>query len=296
MTEFNDKPVITETTRVPVFTAEDPLLPLVKRLLESNNEVADKIREYFKTKILPARSDIIAVRSEDLLTCIHNLLQASIRVDDEQPAVDKAEGWYYLTPVEQETFMSDIERNTSLYAESAAFTAAFVRNVVPVLKDNWLQQARNILISLGEYDSAESNDFPDSLVVEKIIYLLRVQILLLAESGQPIQTAFDTPPGSKTTTLQDIIKLIHPSVDKLTVLQFLLRVTNERQGVVVAFNNKILQGETITNMDGPNDVLHDTHEYAVRPPDGVITLGDAIVAIEPLGDYEDNVLRELGLS
>lgn len=295
MTEYIDRPVIIETVRVPVFTAEDPLLPVVKQLLGANKDSADKIRTYFATQIQPTTSGIVAVRSEDLLACIHNLLQGSVSVDSEQQAVAKKKGWYYLTPVTQNTFMSDIERNTGLYAENAAFTAAFVRNVMPVLQVNWLQQARNILISQGEYESAEPNDYPDTLVVERIIYLFRVQLLLLAGSGKSILTAHDTPLGKETSTLQDLTTLIHPSVDAQTVLQFLLSVAEERGGVVVAFNSKIMQGETVTDFDDSSEVLHDIQEIAISPLSGMVKLGDTVVAIESLGDYEDAILKELGL-
>lgn len=284
-----------EMERIPVFTTEDPLLPVVTELLDQHPDQAKSIRALFATKVPSVKEQIVGVRSEDVLTLIYNLLQESTPVDYTDPAVAKEAGWYYITPVSQDNINANIRENKRQYAKSAAFTAAFMRNVKPVLVPDWIGKARILLKNLEEFTDSDSEHYPDALVVEAIIDLFYTQIYLLRQGNNPIPNLEGARHNGESSTLQELAGLIQSGIDKHEVVRFLAEVADTREGVLVAFNESIMQGPLASDSEYADDIIHDANEQAIRPKRGEILLAGAVVAIESLGDYEDNVLKQLGL-
>ncbi len=300
--------------RPAVFSLENPLLPEVRQGLKANPEREEVIKRLFSRNLAEAKDEIIAFRSEDVVTFLDCLLKGSIPVDVASPIVCKIAGWYYLTPIESHPFFDahpeltgnyptrgfyqEIYSNTSVYAPDIAFRTAFSRNVTPVLKPNWQAKARRILAETDPW--VLDPEFPEALVYEEFTNSLASE-LRREDAEIRIGQAFQALEGKYQRSyafLQRFLRLIQQDVDKERVIKFLLKVVQERSGIVVGFNERILeQGRYLTAVTDTEDITHDAPELVIQPKTGFIDLsGEPIIAaIEPLGNYEDRVLTELEL-
>lgn len=302
-----DKPTI------PVFSTEDPLLPIVKARLDQDPKKKSELKGLFANDIRSHQSDIISVRSEDLLTFLDYKTRGVIPIyNDNESIQNKSEGYFFTTgnfehkyftqhpelhpkvrmpKYADVKFMNVVQHNINIYPEVAAFTAAFVRNVLPVLKPDWKNLGRQLLLDIDEHSEVFREDYSPSLIAEQLIEQFKNQSKYTYKGKFMTEEQFQQL-RREPTTFEQLTMLIKEGVDKRKVFEFLEEVSKTRSGIMVGFNEHILQGEIITEANGQTD---GKYEIMIKPPNNQIDISNSVVAIESLGEYEDNVLEQLGL-
>lgn len=298
------------------FSPEDPLLAEVKDKLTARPEKRKEVEELFAETLTAKRDKIIAVRSGDVLTHIDHLVDGGIPTEytqnPDESIMSKTEGWYYLTPIynhpyfteehpelqgEQviEDFYEAVDQNLRHYPEDIAFATALMRNVSPVLIPDWRAKARQLIASYDKF--AAEPDYPEALVFEEFSDLLRKQTEKALRDGLTPTDVLSKLRKRRYDAFHTLKELLTEGIDERKVAQFLFDVYKERGGIIVGFNENVVQGEVLTDVSPEaisRGAIHSSPEMAVRPKSGVIDLSsNPISAIEPLGEYEDRVLTEL---
>ncbi len=310
------------------FPTEDSLLTVVRTRLQSSPELLEKTKGYFSKEIVAAKDEIIGVRCEDVVTFLAHLTQERIPVGLPEwatyPIRSKSPANYHLTTITNNPFYDSPEfkaetisywlteeklyrkkhypqsSNSRFYFETnfltmsehagpTALATVFTRTLPELLRPDWRERAMVMGASFERIHYEEEMDDGEKLMMfERFISLLHEQLdeacdldltanqLLSAEGRREFPKVIGT-----------IYNLFKREAPKAELAEFLLNVVRERNGVMVGFNQNILQSEV--------DYV-DSSEIVIRPEGGFIDLSqNQIVAIEPLGDYEDRVLKELGI-
>ncbi len=303
-----------EPTDAPHFgEVEKSLLFEIKTKFARNPYRVQQTKAFLGTNLNQEKNNIVAVRSDDFFNIFGQLADGEIKVDkDSNMAVrGKAKGWYYTTPLYSHQYFRDhqelvgetynptqsfhteiTDNNVNRYASMGAFLMAVHRNVVPLFKGNYIKDLRQIIINQID-ESAKSRHYSDALVFEAFFEHLRNSIEQASyESIDPTQYLSYKNRYPLLTTFSNLI-----SPDKIqTVFEFLETATEERGGVVIAFNESILKaGKFVTDAQGHHDVTHSTPELAIQAKRGRIDPFEVIQAIELLGNQEDQWAKEIGL-
>lgn len=263
----------------------------------------DQLRSIFRKGPLN-NSGIIAVRTVDILTFLPMLLQGKISVDygeQEKSTVDKPHGWFFTTatplfyglhpdiplPTDHpETLADTIDLNNDVNRLNVLGTC-FSRTVVPLLKPNWKSSVDRIV---AEYDDFSDEPFPAK-------YEIFVELLFCSLSGE---NQFEIEASQKLFefTEHEFADMIRPGFGhEAIVRKFLQQAYRERGGVVIGFNEKVLQGDFVTRQtEGEQKITHEPYELVIKPREGVIDLKcDPIVTVLPMGKFEKKILGKLGL-
>lgn len=288
---------------------EDPLLRIIQRKLAASPEGKARLEAALGSSLFSRRDTIVALRSDDILSFFAQMLVGHIKLDRgaDLRTMAKVDGWFYMTPIYSHPHFSElpvhksfdpidfrfaVEHNTKSYAEDIAFNAAFMRNIAPLLVADWIDRARWMLSIFQDRDGEEKTiqELTNPEIIE----------IYLGDLYAYFEWKRDRNPIDKLSLkrIDQLRSLLRYGVDLEQVLCFLTSVVEQRGGIVIGFNRNVLQGTVVSDLvETPvsREVLHGAPEIAVLPASGIIDLRDAVVAIEPLGSYEDDVIEKLGL-
>ena len=283
--------------RTPRFSPVDPRFEGVSASLSAlPREDRLWINGLFAEPLTAHRDEIIAVRSYDIVTVLNDLSRGASIVDYPEPShqiMPKPPGWFYMTPIythpfydehpdlrniqHQENFTQIVGRNAENYGSHLSFSTAFALSVDPLLGKGWRQSLPTILNEPRDHAS-NFEDFTAKLRFE----LLQMK----AKEGDMSH--------KKLPYMNELTKMLPNGTDPTVILSFLTEIAMTRGGVVVGFNRNVLQGRC--ESDATKDrqrITHGARELVVHPESGEIALRDAIVAIEPQGNYEDEIVEQL---
>lgn len=263
----------------------------------------DQIRSIFSKESLD-NDGIIAVRTVDILAFLPLLLQEKISVDyDEQgeSTVDKPHGWFFTTPTplfyelhpdipppigHPQTLADTIDLNNNVYRLNVLGTC-FSRTIVPLLKPDWKNSVDRIV---AKYDDFSDEPFPAK-------YEIFIELLFCSLTGVN-QFEIEADRDFFKFIEHEFVDMIRPKFGREAIIKkFLRQAYKERGGVVIAFNEKVLQGDFVTRQtEGELEVTHESHELAIRPKEGAIDLKqNPITTVLPMGKFEQEILEKLGL-
>jgi hypothetical protein len=292
-----------------VIPTEDPLLRVIQRKLAVSPEGRARIEAALSSSLFSRNDTIVAVRSDDILSFFDQMLAGHIRLDRgaDLRTMAKVDGWFYMTPIYSHPHYSDlpvhesfdpidfrsaVEHNTKSYAEDIAFYAAFMRNIAPLLVPDWIERARWMLSLFQNRDDEEKTiralTYPE--IIENYLGDLYTYFEWKRDKSPTNQLSLQR--------IHQLKSLLRYGVDLEQVVCFLTSVVEQRGGIVIGFNRSVLQGTVVSNLvktEVSREVLHSAPEIAVLPANGIIDLRNAVVAIEPLGEYEDDIVERLGL-
>lgn len=286
------------------FTEKDPLFDSVKARLETQPSKKEKIRSLFSTKLAAVKDQVIGVRSEDILTIIERLQEGRIPVNFPGEGIRaRKKGWYYLTPIETNPFWSTIPGvefdggnqsniyeqtldNIGLYAHSGAVATALSRNVFPHLQGAYRKEFRRLFKEIpGDIGMSTAESIASDLIDE-----------WKAGGGKHVGTERIMRSPNRFPVFNCLLTLVHKEESRIPIGEFLIKVIKERGGVIVGFTKEVIQGRIASRLFDQESVIHATEEIAVKLKGGFIDLSkNPIIAIEPLGEYEDRILDQLGL-
>jgi hypothetical protein len=149
----------------------------------------------------------------------------------------------------------------------------------------------------GFLGDEEVLSWPAGLFFETYSSLLMANLESIDRRGVKIEDAIQGRKREYPVIKKTLELLRERGKDTERVLRFLVDVRKNRGGVLIGFNEAVIQGECVTDAtDRDLRIVHGVPEMAVRPEGGFIDLsGSPIVGIECLGDYEERLVRELGL-
>jgi hypothetical protein len=299
----------------PRFSPEDPLLQTVKEKLASSPDKKVEIRRLFSEPLTAKRSEIVAVRSGDVLTHLDYIIDSEIPVeysqDPGESIMEKARGWYYLTPIysnpffeehpelrgilRDETFLEEVYQNLSVYPDSIAFATALRRQVVPLLKPGWEPAMRN---KVAEYDPhALDIDYSNTALFEDASRFLGQQIGRAQQAGLSPADTLSKARQERCDLIQQFADSLKEGGQEEEIVNFLFDVHKHRGGIIIGFNKNVIQGEALSDACPEKDtkgIIHGEPELVVKPKGGLIDLSkNPISAIETLGEYEDRILAEI---
>ena len=281
------------------------------------------IKALFSTSLASQKGNIVAVRSQDIVTTLERLARGKIRVAvEDKPAQDqrimsKEPGWFYASPVYDSIFFKAnphlvpqtgrgksgelyevVGANTAVYAPSIVLSTALIQNAAPVLKEDWFERACEAATHSHMEMFIDRDPIPKAEAIESIVSAIQREVDTLPKKGDPVHTILEGKYGY--WVLKSLAASVKEGIDPKEIIGFLLAVPQKRGGVILAFSAKLLeQGDFVTNAteDEYSTVLHDSDELALHHTTGSIDLeGGVVLAIETLGDYEDAVLKHLGLA
>lgn len=247
------------------------------------------------------KGSIVGVRSEDLLFLLESVHRGYLPAG--QGTRFKEEGYFYLVPNPESTLLQGnrkdliynpkvqnaatalrtfpemVDENISQYGNSAVL-GAIHRNFFPLVQ-NWDGLVEKINKFYGE------SGLGLDIIQEKLLEGLAK----IARQSKEIQR----PIASFTPNNRYLFDLFHESVGHSidrNSLQDQLVLFSERSSIMIAFSNALVEDYVATNAV---DVVDTGDEFAVAVPDGKLPL-DYIVGFESLGEFEDRILSELGIS
>lgn len=304
MTEVSTQPEKIKLVKQP-FSEQDPLFDTVQARFESQPAKIDEIRSLLSTNLASVRDQVIAVRSEDILTIFHRLLEDRIPVDIKGEGIRvKERGWYYLTPIETNPFWDAIAgfefqavkegdfygetlENIGLYAHSGALATALSRNVFEHLQEGYKKELRKL------FTKTYGDLFLETLFVEVLANELIDEWKLEGEERLDAAGIIRSP--RRFPVFNRLLAFVGEEEDSPRIGNFLIRVIKDRGGVIVGFTKEVIQGE-LAFKQSEHRAIHGSKEIAVKPRGGFIDLSKRpIIAIEPLGEYEDQILGQLNL-
>jgi len=287
----------------------DPMLDTVKAKLSENAPLRQRISQYLETGLSARVSNqVICFRSQDVVTTLMQIADGKIDVhytENDLSIMGKLDGFYTTFNPEHEFFRTgdgkDLVRksdtrtfqevaydNAETYGLSIPFATAVMRNVFPVLgldAKQFIEFSRKQIAGSNEW--ALEHSYSPHLILEDYLERIRKEvenIKNVKEFGR-----------NRYPYTHDFLKLIKNSKSSAEVLGFLQRTAQVRAGIMIGFSDEILtQGEMETEFSG--DLNASGSELVIKPADNIIRLHDkTIVGLEPLGEYEEGILDDLGL-
>lgn len=290
---------------------EDPFLPEVKASLSKDPLLRQRLSDYVEKGVSGKSSTQVAcIRSQDIITTLRQIIDGRVDihyVENGLGIMGKIDGFYTTFNPAHSFFKSDSGKglvpsddrrsfnevafeNSEHYGPTIAFATAVMRNIFPVLgltQDDFFNFVRAELGDTNEW--VHLPDYPKNLVVED--YLSRVRDEMEKYSSSEEKTLGKNRYPYASALLEKV-----PHNLREATLRFLRSTYEERRGVIVGYSDHLLsQGRLETAL---TDGLEASGtELVVVPNNQVIQLSkDTIVGIEPLGDYEEAVLKSLQLS
>ena len=276
----------------------------------SDPGLKSQLREWTSNSITYQRHKIVAIRSGDVLSILGHLVKGGFTVDHkgDNTFMSKEPEWFYVTPVYEHSFFNldsinhedrsqsgfydAVEANIK-YGKQHAFAAAFMRFVEPELIEGWDNKLKPLVESYNLF-IAGTND--DSLIIEDFLDQLGESIDKVAQRQESIISYLKHPSTKTGRFLIGLQQVMKPDADFVKYLDLLQEVSGERAGAMIGFNSSVIQGDWISDRsitDRYRHVIHSFPEMAINPPDGIILTTGCIEAIEPLGDYEVEIINQM---
>ncbi len=278
-----------------VFKArDDEFLSSIKSDLTVNPQLTQEIRRLVNINFRTVGSETLAIRPDDLLNFLADLTHFRL----------PAHRTYNTFPLPKfERDHQDIDSTVSVYdsslacaAKTRAFASAFVKSVSPYLITDWAIKSRHIL------DSDAYTEKSLGLSDEEVIHNLAINLLEdfhnLERNHLSLQSALQKVNFGYYPYLNKFMQLVRENVAPIGLLTYLEQVSRERDGVIVGLNSHFFaQKMNIekTSEMGSGEVAFDYREIAVwgTRNQRIILSPGLITSIEPLGEWEERVLKEL---
>ncbi len=260
----------------------------------------EKLRAWRKANLTKERGNIVAIRSEDLLYFLECVHRGYIPVG-QGPIRGKIFGGpndFFVTPNPESRYLKDSARNLLDRNYSGDFSRA-VNSNLNIYSDIGRIQAmhRNILTpyNITEEELEELNrkffhkTFPaleGGTSTEDYLAELAKETETMAEADNCFKLL------NKKPALFFLGELLRAkgvkNLDSLAKLLFNMNL-KDRGSIFLAFNEKLVR-----NYEATTDRVDVGGEFVVNVPDGKLSL-DTIYGFETLGDFEDEILEQLGV-
>lgn len=265
------------------------------------------------------QDQVIGIRTEDVWSFLSGIMRNNLwtgRAKQRNSLLAKADGYFYLTANEQhpyfqeQPFPSDpllpknlsqlVSMNHFLYG-SVAHIGAFAAMIEPLLVENWTDEARQVLSSSKTklpycIETVDYSGANGQLIREAWCYAMFTQSYIKIR-----MEAMAAERGNATNYYQAPELYLHlhdwlrPDVivSQEQVRDFVYKTAVIRQGVVVGFNQKLLDIHSRANEDS---VIHSPsigREIAFEAKSGIRKPLDYVEFILPMGDYEAEVFERV---
>jgi hypothetical protein len=274
------------------FTGEDRLFPTVKKKLGSAEPAKTaEIRRLLQTKTHTVRDKVAGLRGQDILTTLNQLLDGKIDfAPDGTGMIVKNEPAFYYMSKDAVGFDMAAEEASS-YGVQIAFSTALHRTVVPLLRKGYEKSLEGVEFGFwGKVESETARKYPE-LWRETWYDGLHDEFRILGEIGVRFENATSQVGIARYPLTNSLLGLLERPDLKERVFDFLKGAHSERRGVLIGFGREAMRGRDHTASEGIEG------ERAVMPPEGTLDLRrrGTVLAVEPMGAYEDAIIAKLGL-
>ncbi len=297
--------------------------------MKDDLSVSSILKKLTTGRLVKEKNDIWFLRFEDVFTVLEWIQRGriSIRAPDDFyhlniSAIAKGQAGFYLVYLNNPDNLYDVAFGNSYYGEDWSFVAATMRFISPWLVDNWIDKVRSDLrnneVNFNLFEELQNasevaENFLDALNDSLSEAVIRHKRLNTPERPvsifEVVSRQMEQDNDRVLKTFKSIIRL-PPGVKFEQVVNFLINIRRTRKGVILGFNREIIQGKVCAEppiikslqerlpavsqfqeiiSDGENEVVVGTNLERLS----LNRESYPIVAMEPLGDFEEIVLDEI---